>query len=113
MMIWGRSGRESFDGEEHRFLHLGLGVGGDEEIHRPIRLILIHHIEPRDRDVMGSPLRGGELRGRVDRPVRDQREQDTFDIGREPAPAEHRRQCGVDTELAPQPVEEPGDTDRT
>jgi hypothetical protein len=34
------------DGEEHRFLHLGLGVRLHQQVHRPIRLVLVHLIQP-------------------------------------------------------------------
>ena len=40
------------DGEEHRLLHLGLGVGLDQQVHRPVRLVLIHRLQPGDRDVV-------------------------------------------------------------
>jgi hypothetical protein len=95
------------DGEEHRLLHPGVGVGLDQQVHRPVGLVLVHPLEPGDRDVVGGPLRGGQLRGRVDGPVRDQREQHPLHIRGEPAPAEHGAQRGVDPEGLPQPVEQP------
>ncbi|CAB4604964.1 unannotated protein [freshwater metagenome] len=100
------------DGEEHRLLHLGLRISGDQQIHRPIRLILIHRLQPRDRDVVRRPLRSGQLRRRADRPVRDQREQHPLHIGREPPATQHLRERSVDTELTPQAIEQPGDTHR-
>ncbi len=100
------------DGEEHGLLHLRLGVGLDEQVHRPIRLVLIHAVQPRDRRVMRGPLGRGQLRTRVDAAVRDQREQHPFDVGGEPAPAQHLAQRDVDAELTPQPVEQPGRAER-
>jgi hypothetical protein len=58
------------DREEHLFLHLGLGVGLHEEIHRSIRLVLVHRLQPVDRDILTGPLGGRQLRHRLDRPVR-------------------------------------------
>ena len=100
--------QEVGDGEEHRLLHPGLGVGLDEEVHRPVRLVLIHRLQAGDRDVVGDPLRRSELGDRVDRPVRDQREQHTFDVGAEPPRPQHLPQRGVDAELPPEGVEEVG-----
>ena len=42
---------------------LALGVGLDEQVHRPVGLVLVHRVEPGDRDVAGCPLGGGQLRG--------------------------------------------------
>jgi hypothetical protein len=95
------------DGEEHRFLHLRVGVGLDQQVHRPIRLIVIHALQARDGDIVAGPLGGGELGGRVDRPVRDQREQHPLHVGGEPAPAQHLPQRGVDVQGLPQPIKQP------
>ena len=99
--------------EEHCFLHLGAGVGLHEEVHRPIRLILIHLFETCDRDIMRGPFGGGQLGGRVDRPVGDQREQHPLHIGREPAATDHLGERPIDAELVPQAIEQPGDPDRS
>ena len=96
------------DGEEHRLLHPGLGVCLHQQVHRPVGLVLIHHLQPGDRDVMADPLRGGQLGDRIDRPVRDQREQHPFHVGAEPPGAQHLPQRDVDTELTPQRIEEVG-----
>ena len=63
------------DGEEHRLQHLGLGAYPNEQVHRPIRLVLIHCGQPGDHgDARSSPGRG-EFEARFDRPVCDQRQQ--------------------------------------
>jgi hypothetical protein len=93
-------------GEEHCFLDLGLGVSLHQQVHRPIRLVLIHPVQARDRHVVSGPLRGGELGGRVDGPVRDEREQHPLHIRGEPPGPEDAPQRGVDAELAPQPVQQ-------
>jgi hypothetical protein len=100
------------DGEEHRFLHLRLRVGLDEQVHRPIRLVLIHRSQPGDGGVVAGPLGRGELGARVDRAVGDQREQHPLHIGGEPSLPQHLAQRRVDTELAPQPVEQPHRAER-
>ena len=57
------------DGEEHRLQHLGLGAHPDEQVHRPIRLVLIHCGQPGDHgDARSSPGRG-EFEALFDRPV--------------------------------------------
>jgi hypothetical protein len=38
-------------GEEHRLLHLPFHVGVDQNVHRPVRLILIHLRQAGDGDV--------------------------------------------------------------
>jgi len=84
-----------------------LGVGLDQQVHRPVRLVLIHARQPRDHDVLlADPFGCGELGGRVDRPVGDQREQHPLDVGGEPADPEHLPQGAVDPELAPQSVQQ-------
>ena len=94
-------------GEEHRLLHVRVGVGFDEQVHRPVGLILIHAVQTGDGHVVRGPVGGGELRGRVDGPVRDECEQHPFDVGGKPAPAQDRAQRGVDVEGLPQPVQQP------
>jgi hypothetical protein len=37
--------------EEHRLLHFGLLVRLHQQVHRPIRLVLVHARQPVDRDV--------------------------------------------------------------
>ena len=78
------------DGEEHRFLHLGLGVGVDQEVHRPIGLVLVHRLQPGDRDVAGGPLGGGQLEaGSMARLATSANSTRSTSV-REPAPAQHR-----------------------
>jgi hypothetical protein len=72
-------------GEEDRLLHLRLGVPVDEQIERPVGLIVVHRFQPRDRDVLGGPLGRRQLRARRQRPAADEREQHPLDVGREPA----------------------------
>ncbi len=55
--------------EEHRFLQLAFGVGLDEQIHRAVALVLVHRRQAWDVDVLGCPLRGGELGCRRERAV--------------------------------------------
>ena len=38
-------------GEEHRLLHPRLGVGGHQQVHRPVRLVVVHPRKPWDRRV--------------------------------------------------------------
>ena len=95
------------DGEEHRFLHARVGVSLDEQVHRPIRLILVHSVQAGDRDVVAGPVGRGELRGRVDGSVRDQCEQHPLHVGGEPATAQDLPQCGVNLQSRPQPVQQP------
>ncbi len=96
------------DGEEHRLLHLRLGVGLDQRsIARYAWSFLIHAVQAADRGVARGPLGRGQLRLRVERPVRDQREQHPLDAGGEPATAPYLAQRAVDAELAPQRVEQP------
>ena len=95
------------DGEEHRFLHARVGVGLHKQVHSPIRLIVIHAIEAGDGHVVRRPLGGGELRQRVDRPVRHEREQHPLHIGGKPASAQDLAQRGVDVQGLPQTVEQP------
>ena len=52
-----------------------VGVRLDQQVHRPIRLILVHPCQPGDSDVIDGPLGGGQLGLRVDRPVRHECEQ--------------------------------------
>ena len=98
--------------EEHRLLHRGGGVGLDQQVHRPIRLIVGQRVQPGDRHVQGGPLGRGQLRARVQGPVGDQREQDPLHVGGEPPRSQQRAQRGVDAQLVPQPVEQPHPTQR-
>ena len=94
-------------GEEHRLLDLGLGVGLDQQIHRPVGLVLVHRVKARDVRVLADPLRGGQLGPGLQRPVSDQREQHPLDIGREAARAEHPAQRAIDPQLLPQRIQQP------
>jgi hypothetical protein len=100
-------------GEEHRLLHLGLRVRFHQQVHRPIRLVLVHPRQPVDRDVTHRPLGGGQLRHRLDRPVRHQREQHPLDVGAEPARPEDLPQRRVYVQRPPQPVQQAHRPDRT
>jgi hypothetical protein len=73
------------DSEEHRFLHPGVGVGLDQQVHRPIRLIHIHPVQPRDGHVVAHPVGGSQLRNWVDRPVRNRHDENPVHVGGEPA----------------------------
>jgi len=71
-----------------------------------------HAVQAWDGHIVRGPLGGGQLRGRVDRPVRDKREQHPLDIGGEPAPTQHRPQRCVHVQGLPQPVQQPRRPDR-
>ncbi len=45
-------------GEEHRFLHRPGGIGLGQQVHRPVRLIVVHRGQARDDGVLADPLRG-------------------------------------------------------
>jgi hypothetical protein len=47
----------SSKGEEHRLLHLGFDVGVHEDVHRPVRLIVVHARQARHGDVVAWPTR--------------------------------------------------------
>lgn len=93
--------------EEDGLLHLGLAIGRDEEVHRPVGLVLVHRGKPGDRDVLGRPGGGGELRGRIDRPVGDEREQHPLHVDAEAPSPKQAPESGVDPERVPQRVKEP------
>ncbi len=61
------------DREEHRLLHPGLRVGLHQQIHRPVRLVVVHAAKARDDDVLACPRGRPKLAHRLDRPVGDQR----------------------------------------
>jgi len=100
------------DGEEHGLLHRPGDVGLDEQVHRPVGLIVVHLRQPGDDHVFGRPFGRGQLRHRRERPVRDQGEQHPLDRGREPSNRNRLLYRRRDPELAPQPVEQPGPADR-
>jgi hypothetical protein len=100
-------------GEAHRLLHPRLSIGLHQQVHRPIRLIVVHPGKPGDRRVLGGPLRRRQLAHRVDRAVGHQREQHPLHIGGEPAHAEHAAEGIGDTEPLPQPVQQPHRAQRT
>ncbi len=93
------------DGEEHRLLHPCLGVGLDQQVHRPVGLVLVHRLQPRDMHVARRPLGRGQLGERLQRPVADQREQHPLDIGLMPPPAQRPRDRVGDPQPPPQRVE--------
>ncbi len=98
--------------EEHRFLHRALGVGLDQQVHRPIRLVLVHHGQAGDDHVLTDPFGGRELAHRLDRPVGHQREQHTLHVRGEPSPVGGPLDRRCDPQLLPQPVQQPGCPDR-
>jgi hypothetical protein len=100
------------DGEEHRLLHHRVGIGLDQQVHRPARLILVHPDQPRDHHVLADPLGGGQLGRRRHRPPGDQRKQHPLHRGGEPPPVQHPSQRLRDPKLLPQPVQQPGRPDR-
>ena len=93
------------DREEDRLLHPGLAVGRAQHVHRPVGLVLVHPGEPRDVHVVASPVRGRELRDRLQRPVGNKREQDSLDIGLIPPHAERLCDRLRDPQPPPQRVE--------
>ena len=62
---------------------------------------------PDNVHVVGDPAGGGELRGRRQRPIRDQREQHPLHDRVPPGPGREAAQQGVDPEPVPQPIEQP------
>ncbi len=88
-------------------MDLGLSVGLDQQIHRPIRLIIVHRLEPRQGDIVGDPFGGGQLRHRIDGPVGDHREDHPLHRRGELAAPQHLAQRGVDPQLAPQTIQQP------
>jgi hypothetical protein len=100
-------------GEEHRLLHRALRVGAGEQVHRPVRLVVVHRDQAGDRRAVAGPVRGREFRGRVNRPVGDQREQHPLDIGAEPPLAHDPGQGGIDAQQPPQLVQQPHRTHRS
>ena len=94
------------DGEEHRLLHLGLGVGLHQQVHRAVSLVLIHRLQAVDGHVVAGPLRRRQLRPRVDGPVGGQREQHPLHVGGEPPRTQHLAQRGVHAQRLPEPIQQ-------
>ncbi len=91
-----------------------LGQRLEQEVHRPIRLVVGEDREVVDRDPLRDPLGRGQLRPGLQRSLRDQREHDPFHLrpvqaaaGRDPP---DRR---PDPEPFPQLVQRPRPTQRT
>ncbi len=85
----------------------------DQPVHRPIAGLIDHGVQPVDHDVVFDPAGRGQLRGRRQRPVGDQREQDPLDPLVQPAPGEHPPYRRVDPKPAPQPVQHERPAQRT
>jgi hypothetical protein len=99
-------------GEKHRLLHPPGRVGVDQQIHRPVRLILVHAGQSRDGRVLADPVGGRQLAHRRHRPVGDQREQHPLHVGGEPPPVGGRADRRAHVQPVPQPVQQPGGPDR-
>jgi hypothetical protein len=99
-------------GEEHRLLHPALGIGLHQQVHRPVRLVVIHARQARDDDILGCPLRRRQLAHRCDRPVTDQRQQHPLHRRGEPAAIGDPLDRGADLQPGPQRVQQPGGADR-
>ena len=99
-------------GEEHRLLHLRLGVGRREHVHRPVGLVLVHRLQTRDVHIGRGPLGRGQLRERPQRPVRDQREQHPLDVRPEPTLADPRGDRAADPEPPPERIQHPDPAQR-
>ena len=95
----------------HRLGQVGLHL--QQPVHRPIAAVIVDIVQAGDGDALGHPLRGGQLRGRLQRPVGDQCEQHPLHPGIDTAPAEQPLQRGVDAEAAPQLIEDVGAAHRT
>ena len=100
-------------GEEHRLLHPGMRVGVHQQVHRPVRLILVHHGQSRDDGVLTHPLGGRQLAHRRDRPVGDQREQHPLHVRGEPPRVGGRPHRRPHVQPVPQSIQQPGRPDRT
>jgi len=51
--------KQAGDGEEHRLLHLGLGVGLHQQVHRAVSLVLIHRLQAVDGHVVAGHSAAG------------------------------------------------------
>jgi len=82
-----------------------IGLHRDQPVHRPVAGVVGHPIlpagQPRQVHVVRDPRGGGQLRGRRQRPVRDQREQHPLHHRVPPRPGRQPAQQGVDTQLVP------------
>ncbi len=88
--------------------------GLEQEVHRPIRLVVGEARQAFDRDPLGDPVGRRQFAARLQRPLRNQGEHDPLDrlpvqaaAGRDPA---DRR---PDPEPLPQPVQRPRTAERT
>ncbi len=100
------------DGEEHRLLYPALGSGLHQQVHRPVRLIVVHAAKAGDDHVLAGPLRRRELAHRRDRAVGDQRKQHPLHRRGEPPASSDPLDRGADLQLGPQPLQQPGRADR-
>jgi hypothetical protein len=94
-------------GEEHRLLHPGLGVGGHQQVHRPVRLVVVHASKPGDGRVLAGPLGRRQLAHRIHRAIGDQGEQHPLHRRGKAAAAQHPAQGLGDAQPLPQPVQQP------
>jgi len=94
--------------EEDRLLQLRLRVGLDQQVERPVGLVVVHPVETGDRDVLGGPLGRRQLRAWCKRAIRDEREQHPLDIGRKPSPVKQPSERLRDPKPPPQRIQQPG-----
>ena len=100
--------QEVGDREEH--LALDLLVAVEQEVHRPVEDLRVaaQLADAGQPGVCSSPLQGGELRHRLERPVGDQREQEPLHERRDPPARRDPAQCLTDAQPPPEIVEHPG-----
>ena len=92
-----------------------LGQGwfdGQEPVHRPVAGVVADLGQARNVHVTVDPARGGQLRGRCQCTVGDQREQDPFNGGVAAGPAQQGAHRLGDPEPGPQRVQHPGPAQR-
>ena len=89
---------------------LGQGVlDGQQGVHRPVTGVVTDLGQVGDVHVVADPVGGGELAGRLQRPVGDQREQDPLHpLAVDPALGQGGADRGGDAQALPQPVEQAG-----
>ena len=80
-----------------------------QEVHRPVRLVVAEGAQALDRDPLGDPLGPGELAARLERALRDQGEHHPLHGQRiEPATGRGLADRRADPEPLPHPVQRPG-----
>jgi hypothetical protein len=79
-----------------------------QPVHRPVARVVGRGRQPVDMGLAAGPVRGGELGGRVQRPVGDQREQHPLRGRVAAGPAQHRGHGLADPQPLPQLVQQVG-----